>query len=154
MNSCASVCLYLANEAHVSACLHHLDKGASARLGDSAKVVHQVLLCHSHTRVSNAQCALLCVKRDANLQILVVTKLLNSSSQRCQRKEGAGYSGQALTSGSDRERKRILSRASEALEMISRRKISFLVYRLLMIMSIKRLTSAWNSNFSEFSSSN
>lgn len=37
---------------------------------------------------------------------------------------------------------------SEALEMSSRRKISLLEYKLLMIISISRLTSAWNSNFS------
>jgi hypothetical protein len=32
--------------------------------------------------------------------------------------------------------------------MISRRKISLLLYRELIMMSIRRVTSAWNSNFS------
>lgn len=37
---------------------------------------------------------------------------------------------------------------SEALEISSRRKMSLLLYRELMIMSINLETSAWNSNFS------
>ena len=39
---------------------------------------------------------------------------------------------------------RILSRASEALEMSSRRKMSLLEYSELMMMSISLFTSAWN----------
>jgi hypothetical protein len=47
-----------------------------------------------------------------------------------------------------RLRKRILSRASEALEMSSRRKMSLRWYRELMMMSIRRVISAWYSYFS------
>lgn len=53
-----------------------------------------------------------------------------------------------LTLSSPSARKRILSRASDALEMSSLRKISFFWYKLLMMMSIKRVISAWYSYFS------
>ena len=47
--------------------------------------------------------------------------------------------------GSVRERNRILSSESLPLLMSSRRKMSLLLYSELMMMSIKRDTSAWNS---------
>ena len=51
------------------------------------------------------------------------------------------------TLGSVSEMKRILSRASDAFEINSRRKISFFEYSELMMISIRRPTSAWNSCF-------
>ena len=47
-----------------------------------------------------------------------------------------------------RDRKRVLSSASAALEMSSRRKMSLLEYNELIRMSISLLTSAWKVNFS------
>jgi hypothetical protein len=44
-----------------------------------------------------------------------------------------------------RDKNLILSSASEALEMSSRRKTSLLLYSELMMMSISRVTSAWNA---------
>ena len=52
------------------------------------------------------------------------------------------------TDSSVRERNRILSRESLPLEMSSRRKMSLLEYSELMMMSIRRETSAWNSDTS------
>ena len=49
------------------------------------------------------------------------------------------------TDSSVRERNRILSRESDPLLMSSRRKMSLLLYSELMMMSIRRETSAWNS---------
>jgi hypothetical protein len=57
-----------------------------------------------------------------------------------------GHHGRTL--GLEMARNRSLSRASEALEMSSRRKISLDLYSELMMMSIRRLTSAWNWYFS------
>ena len=54
---------------------------------------------------------------------------------------------------SDSAKKRILSSASDAFEMTSRRNTSFFWYRELMMMSIRRDTSAWNSNFSALGAS-
>lgn len=45
-------------------------------------------------------------------------------------------------SGSETDKNLILSRASEALEINSLKKISFCVYKLFMIISINRPTSA------------
>mmetsp|Transcript_17285 Transcript_17285/g.43906 ORF Transcript_17285/g.43906 Transcript_17285/m.43906 type:complete len:224 (+) Transcript_17285:452-1123(+) len=66
-------------------------------------------------------------------KLILISSLASSPSPSC--------------SGSVRLRKRSLSSASLAFEMSSRRKMSLLEYRLLMIMSIRRFTSAWNSNF-------
>ena len=52
------------------------------------------------------------------------------------------------TDSSVRERNRILSSESLPLEMSSRRKMSLLEYSELMMMSIRRETSAWNSDTS------
>lgn len=52
------------------------------------------------------------------------------------------------TLASFKDNKRILSRASEALLINSRRNISLVLYREWIIRFIMRLTSAWNSNFS------
>ena len=46
------------------------------------------------------------------------------------------------------DKKRILSNESLPLEINSRKKISLFEYKELIIMSIKRDTSAWNSNVS------
>ena len=58
-----------------------------------------------------------------------------------------------VAEGSLSASKRILSSASLALEMSSRRKMSLLEYSEWMMMFIRRFTSALNSNFSPLRSS-
>ena len=63
----------LANQRHVAALCHLVEKGGRSRLGDRPEVVFQVVLRHTHTLVTNRQNLAFLVRFDANVQFRGVT---------------------------------------------------------------------------------